>query len=663
MGNRKEKRLKNKISKLKAYLQLAKSNDQDRMERKQQQQQLKRSSSQLNNEDPKRKKIHNSSNWPEYMLPQTSKAAPIIELDISDLVSLKAELTARKPKLRIIPILNLTKIGKESRFVLDGESNMDTVNPLFIGDIQKMILRGILGVKGPPSLEWCDFIRFPIISHVVVIHVNNFSSNTYSKHFESMTNTQKLFDHVLLFHPPSVYGNCVLNELFWVPMTMLSLRLFNTGLREAIDSGRIIEGKPCKNIFNVAENGTKSVKNKVLEEISSNKKTKMVLEGLASMEEKEMDKCTKVTLLCSRQQMMKENCPFPVGVPVPTKDQYISVTDDSPLFGLDCEMCFTERRLHELTRVSIVNEKCELIYDELVKPKYKIRDYLTEFSGITKAMLKDVTKTLEDVQEDIRKLLPPDAILVGQSLASDLKALNMYHPYIIDTSIIYNITGSAKRKTKLKNLEEIQQHGAEGHDSFEDSVAALKLVLIKLQKGLQFGDVRWNSTLSKINLDKEPILQTPKNKYKWLASENPPDDDTVSKIEEYNREKYRTNYCISFFKQLQRNNKNALLVNVNEKNTMFSETLKITQESSNVDNVKVKSDRKLVKKLVKKAANYNFSLGHIEYKGNSNDSDNSHIINLDNSLSEIYRSCGINSLLIVLGEDEDVNNYKRGSMK
>nr|XP_045009865.1 RNA exonuclease 5-like [Jaculus jaculus] len=112
-----------------------------------------------------------------------------------------------------------------------------------------------------------------------------------------------------------------------------------------------------------------------------------------------------------------------------------SVTDCSPLFGLDCEMCLTSKG-RELTCISLVAEGGYCVMDELVKPDYKILDYLTSFSGITKKILHPVTTKLKDVQAHLKELLPPDAVLVGHSLVVDLRALKMIHPYVIDTSVL-----------------------------------------------------------------------------------------------------------------------------------------------------------------------------------------------------------------------------------
>lgn len=153
------------------------------------------------------------------------------------------------------------------------------------------------------------------------------------------------------------------------------------------------------------------------------------------------DKFPRTQLLLSGWQLVEENFPLPIkGLMerkyagyVLTKDKYEDVTHFSPMFALDCEMCITVGGGSELTRVSIVDEDGKLFYEQLVKPDTKIIDYLTKYSGITAKMMKKVKKKLGEVQDDIRNLLPANAILVGQSLSNDLHALKMMHPYIIDT--------------------------------------------------------------------------------------------------------------------------------------------------------------------------------------------------------------------------------------
>ena len=49
---------------------------------------------------------------------------------------------------------------------------------------------------------------------------------------------------------------------------------------------------------------------------------------------------------------------------------------DEHVLALDCEMCYTEDGL-ECTRVTIVNDRLETIYDKLVKPEKPIIDYNT----------------------------------------------------------------------------------------------------------------------------------------------------------------------------------------------------------------------------------------------------------------------------------------------
>ncbi|KAL1128818.1 hypothetical protein AAG570_013352 [Ranatra chinensis] len=191
--------------------------------------------------------------------------------------------------------------------------------------------------------------------------------------------------------------------------------------------------------------------------------------------------------------MVLENYPIPLKGELSQKyadyvmtcDSYVEVSAQSPMWGLDCEMCMTPAG-SELTRVTVVNEQHEVVYNSLVKPYNPITNYLTKFSGITKKMLEDVNTRLEDVQRDLRAIIPPDCILVGQSLNMDLHALKMIHPYVIDTSIVFNISGERSRKSKLRVLvleflSETIQGSDKGHDSKEDAISALKLVQKKLQ--------------------------------------------------------------------------------------------------------------------------------------------------------------------------------------
>ena len=113
---------------------------------------------------------------------------------------------------------------------------------------------------------------------------------------------------------------------------------------------------------------------------------------------------------------------------------------------------------------------------------------------MTAAKLATVTTTLSDIQSRLRTLLSSRVVLVGHSLNSDLAALKITHPFIIDTSVLYPHPRGPPLKSSLKYLSqkylgrEIQKnHGAAGHDSIEDASACLDLVKQKCEKGPKWG--------------------------------------------------------------------------------------------------------------------------------------------------------------------------------
>uniref|UniRef100_A0A6G1SAE8 Putative RNA exonuclease NEF-sp n=1 Tax=Aceria tosichella TaxID=561515 RepID=A0A6G1SAE8_9ACAR len=205
-------------------------------------------------------------------------------------------------------------------------------------------------------------------------------------------------------------------------------------------------------------------------------------------------KIGRSSLLLSPIQMLAENYPMPFDDDdiKPLRSKYYAVNDRSPMFGIDCEMCITDRS--ELTKISIVDEECRVVYNQLVKPDRPITNYLTRYSGITKDMMEHVQTSLEDVQYFMRKTLPRDAIFVGHSLNMDLAAMRIFHPYVIDTSVIYNRSGVRSYKPSLKSLayeflgKNIQTSNKLGHDSLEDAITSLELVQLKIVNGLTFGD-------------------------------------------------------------------------------------------------------------------------------------------------------------------------------
>ncbi|RAL66396.1 hypothetical protein DID88_006087 [Monilinia fructigena] len=172
-----------------------------------------------------------------------------------------------------------------------------------------------------------------------------------------------------------------------------------------------------------------------------------------------------------------------------------SLTVGREILAMDCEMCMTGKDEFSLTRISIVGWDGSVVLDELVKPEKPIINYLTQYSGITETMLSSsVTTTLQDVQKKLLEIFHPRTILIGHSLDSDLKALKLTHPYIIDTAVIYPHPRGPPLKSSLKWLaqkylgKEIQKgHGATGHDSTEDARTCLDLVKLKCEKGSDWG--------------------------------------------------------------------------------------------------------------------------------------------------------------------------------
>ncbi|KAH9611669.1 hypothetical protein KSS87_006539 [Heliosperma pusillum] len=165
------------------------------------------------------------------------------------------------------------------------------------------------------------------------------------------------------------------------------------------------------------------------------------------------------------------------------------------LLAVDCEMVLCEDGTEALVKICMVDRDLQIKLHEFVNPDKPVADYRTEITGVSAKDLEGVTFSVKDIQKSMRKLLSRGEILVGHSLSNDLKAMKVDHAIVIDTSFIFNYGGeSTRRRPSLNDLckarlcltvlgYELRKKGA-SHNCVDDACAAMKLVLAKIENGI-----------------------------------------------------------------------------------------------------------------------------------------------------------------------------------
>ncbi|CAD6203444.1 GSCOCG00009765001-RA-CDS [Cotesia congregata] len=579
-------RIEKKEKKIAAFLQIAKLNDEDKAKALK----LKKSMESCSNNEaevsaaqsPRRKRTCSESQNDEISTTsnetnpsenhETEQANKKPRLIGEEYQKLRQQLRERKKHLTSIPRFRIKGAGENASLTKNIDPRARV--PIFLSDIQHLLMYSLVGNGAPYSpSRWCHLEKYNKVTHTVVFIVEGLSMYHFSSYESLFPNITDLLEHRLEVVTPATIGGSVIEQLAAVPLTTSERRklIDKYGSLSVAEkkTGDIV--KLLKYVFPMQSSVNIKSKNSLeKDKIQDN-----------SIELPPGDKFPRTQLLLSLSQLIDENYPlrWPGALDskynnyINTKDVYLEATPKSPMFGLDCEMCTTTEG-RELTRICIVDEQMNVVYETLVKPENKIVNYLTEYSGITEKLLENVTTNLSGVQEKIKELLPPDAILVGQSLCVDLDALKMMHPYIIDTSVIFNITGNRNHKSKLQVLareflnERIQEK-KDGHCPTEDARAALKLAQLKLANSIDFGDA---FVVGQQNL--EEMLRKQK-----------PDDNLVRDDDSYN-------FGVSIFKHVAKDKKTVSIVGTKEVLNDYSKYL-ITSSLSIMDDANFSKDDKV----------------------------------------------------------------------
>jgi len=155
-------------------------------------------------------------------------------------------------------------------------------------------------------------------------------------------------------------------------------------------------------------------------------------------------------------------------------------SSSAKLFAVDCEMVRTTKG-QQCARMSLLDAQERVVADMLVKPKWKILDYNTRYSGLKREDFLNVTATLEDAQNVILSNVTSEDILVGHDIQNDLSVLRLFHGKCVDTSKIFPHMKSIRNAPSLKYLASKYlnrqiQHNPNGHCSVEDARTCLQLL-------------------------------------------------------------------------------------------------------------------------------------------------------------------------------------------
>lgn len=137
------------------------------------------------------------------------------KLSGAEYAELKKMLRERSNKLRQSPNFHLRDMGEYASITVDLDDRM----PLFLSDIQHLIMYSQIGVHSPYSpARWCSLEKYNRLTSVNVMVVENLSLYDFSS-AQSQFPTLNNFTHQLEVVTPKSYMSDVIKDLSMVPIT------------------------------------------------------------------------------------------------------------------------------------------------------------------------------------------------------------------------------------------------------------------------------------------------------------------------------------------------------------------------------------------------------------------------------------------------------------
>jgi RNA exonuclease 1 len=349
MLSKKEARLEKKKKKLSALSDVMKLNEKDRP-------------NQSSTDEPisKKSKLDITGNSEE-------KDEILRELSIEQYKLLKKELTEKRNAIKNVPYMRLKDAGDRARICIPVEQR----SPLLLNYIQHLLMVALLHSRSPYTpWRWCHIEKASKLTHSVVLVIDGINAYNFSAFESKFERANTIFETLKFETLMPAADNKVLEELACVPLTesQKDQLIRKYGSLEAAMSSSQDHTFIWRTVFSIREQQPKSTD---------------------EFELPESDKFPRTQLLLSPLQMLMNDYPLPFKGDLKnicdgyttTKEMYDPVTPNSPMFGIDCEMCRTSTNYSELARISIVDEQHNLFYESMVLPDTEIIDYLTPYSG------------------------------------------------------------------------------------------------------------------------------------------------------------------------------------------------------------------------------------------------------------------------------------------